>query len=86
LFFSGCSQTQPQCEPKIIRVKTKVPKLIIIEQPKPYKITDKTSLDNTYYKINKEQLKMASMTSQKRIKIIDFYEEQITRFNKEFAK
>ncbi len=83
LYFSGCSQRL--CEPEKIYVKTKSPKLKILYTVKSYEIKDVSSLNNLYYKINKDELRKASNVSQKRIHNIKFYEKQNQRFNKEFA-
>ena len=85
LFFSGCSDPEP-CVPEQIYVKTKAPRLKILYSIKPYEIKDFSVIDDTYYKVNIEQLHMASKASQRRIYNIDFYEKQNIKFNKEFAR
>ena len=81
----GCTQQVKECEPKKIYVKSKVPKLRTLYVVKPYRIQDFSSIDDTYIKVNKSELKKASNVSQKRIKNISFYERQNMKFNKEFA-
>jgi len=84
LFFNGCVEKEP-CPEKEKLIYTKVPKLRILYSIKQYKITDISTIDETYYKVNIEQLKMASAVSQKRNKNIKFYEEQNYKFNRDFA-
>ena len=86
LFFNSCGQVKPECKPKKIYVKTKVPRLIVLHRVEPYEIKDFGSLDDTYYKVNKKQLHGASKASQKRIHNIHFYEKQCIKFNKDFVK
>lgn len=86
LFFSGCTEDPQPKEIEYVYVDTKVPKQTIFFKPKPYEITDFTSLGDSYIKVNAKQLKMASERSQRRIKVIWLYEKQAMKFNKEFAE
>ena len=82
LFLMGCNE--PECVPKKIYVKTKVPRLKVLHHIEPYQIKDFSALDDRYYKVSKQELKMASKASQKRIHNISFYERQCIKFNKDF--
>ena len=85
LFFNACGDPEP-CEPKIVHVKTKVPRLKTLNKVEPYQIKDFTVFDDRYYKVSKKELHGASKASQKRIHKINFYEKQNYKFNKEFTK
>jgi len=85
LFFNACSDPEP-CEPKKVYVKSKVPRLKTLYHIEPYEIKDFSTLDNTYYKVNKKELHGASKASQKRIHNITFYEKQNEKFNEEFSR
>jgi non-homologous end joining protein Ku len=51
----------------------------------PYELHDVKEFDNTHYIIPKEDLESASAVSKKRIRIINFYEKQNMKYNKEFS-
>ncbi len=82
--LTGCSQKIPECEPKLVHVKTKVPKLRILYKVPSYEIKDFKVHDYTYYLVNKKELHKASGVSQKRINNILFYEKQNNEFNRRF--
>lgn len=83
LTFSGC--TQKDCPPQKEYVKQSVPRLTILYEVAPAQIKDFAPLDGSYYSVNKEELRLASVTTNKLRKNIKFYERQNTRFNKEFS-
>lgn len=83
LFFSGCGKCEPQIN--TVYVKNKVPRLRTLYKINPYIIEDVKDLDNTHYLISKLEIREASRISQKRIRIINFYEKQNMKFNREFA-
>ncbi len=86
LFFSGCTPKAPEpCTPKIEYVKVTPPKLRILTKVATYEVTDYSTIDSVYIKVNKAQLKKASDVSRKRIKNIKFYERQNTDFNRRFG-
>ena len=84
LFFNGCQKAP--CEPEKVYIKASMPKLRVLYPIKPFKITDLSTLDDRYYRVNKEQLKMAASVSQKKTKNIAFYESQNIKFNSTFHK
>ena len=82
-FLIGCNEP---CVSEKVYVKTKTPRLKILNKVQPYQIKDFSVLDDTYYKVNRKELHGASKTSQKRIHNIAFYEKQNYKFNKEFSR
>lgn len=82
LLFSACSK----CEPKIetVFIKSKVPKLKILYKVEPYELSSIVALEDGNLSVSKNDLEEASKVCQKRIRIINFYEKQNMRFNREF--
>jgi len=83
LFFSACGQCKPEIN--TVYVKSKVPKLRTLYKVSPYTPKNIKSLDADNYIIPKIELKKASAVSKKRINIINFYEKQNLKFNKQFT-
>lgn len=83
LFFSACGQCKPEIN--TVYVKSRVPKLRTLYKVSPYTPKNVKSLDADNYIIPKNELEKASAVSKKRIKIINFYEKQNLKFNKQFA-
>ena len=83
LFFNGCGQCKPEIN--TVYVKSKVPKLRTLYRVKPYEIKDAKKFDELHTIISTREIEEASAVSKKRIKIINFYEKQNLKFNKQFA-
>ena len=84
LFFSGCST---KCEPEIqtVFMQSEVPRLTILHKVNPYELTSVTVNSDGNYSVQKQDLEKASLVSQKRIRVITFYENQNMKFNQKFS-
>jgi len=83
LFFNGCGQCTPEIN--TVYVESRVPKLKTLYHVEPYELGDVKEFDDTHYIIPKSDLEQASDVSKKRIRIINFYEKQNLKYNKDFS-